>query len=250
MDLGIGGKRALVTGAGRGLGRIVALGLAAEGALLTVAGRTEDDLAEVVREMGAGEHRYFAADLDTDAGLAHVVGQLTAEPDGVDIVVHNLGGTLGVRDALASAADYERVWRHNLGVAIELNAALIPGMSERGWGRVVHVSSSSGALLDAALPYSVAKAALNAYVRGLGRSVAADGVVVTAVAPGPFVAPGGHWDIMGREHPERVQDLIVRRMPIGRLGTAEEVSDVVVFMCSERVSFCPGAVVPVDGGMM
>lgn len=249
MDLGIAEKRALVTAAGRGLGREIALQLAAEGATVTIAGRTESDLAAVVAEMGEGGHGYVVVDFGSDAAVEGLAKRVTSADAGVDIVVHNLGGTLGVRDPLSDAEQFASVMRHNLGVAQQLNAVLIPAMSAIGWGRAVHVSSSAAVLLDASLPYSVAKAALNAYVKGLGRAVASSGVVASAVMPGPFVAQGGHWDTMTREHPERVQDLIDRRLPVGRLASVDEIASVAVFLCSQQASYCAGAVFPADGGM-
>lgn len=252
MDLGLAGKRALVTGGGRGIGRACALALAREGVRVMVCARSGDDLAAVVAEMG-GEpagHRSFAVDLSEAEGPARLIG--AAEKEGIfrdpDIVVQNVGGTLRVREPLAPPEEWWRVWRFNVAVAIELTNAFIPPMRRRGSGRMIFVSSVSAFEQQGSLPYGVAKAALTAYARGIGRLVAADGVVVSTVVPGVVLTEGGSWERYLRENPEGVARFIEERLPRRRLGTAEEIADAVVFLASERAAAFVGSVVPIDGG--
>ena len=250
MELGIAGKTALVTGASRGLGREIALGLAREGARVAVVARSEADLATLVTQMGGAEggHLAVALDLMPEGAPSALTEELSASLGPLDIVVHNLGGTLDVRDPLAALEDWRSVWRLNLEIAIEMNRVLIPAMQGRKWGRVLHVSSLAAVRSGGSVPYSTVKAALNAYVAGLGRVVATDNVVVTAVMPGPIVTPGGHWERVARDDPEGAQAFLAQRIAAGRFGTPEEVSDFVTFLCSERASFFAGAILPIDGG--
>lgn len=251
MNLGLEGRRALVTAAGRGLGRSIALCLAREGAHVAVVARSAGDVARVVEEMGgAGEgHRGLTLDLALEGAprrLADDLAQTGFDP--IDIVVHNLGGTLDVTDPYCSIDDWRRVWRVNVEVAVELNLLLMPSMRERAWGRIVHVSSISAAENQGPVTYCAAKAALTAYARSLGRVLAPEGIVVTAVLPGAVFTDGGYWDTASRERPEHVTKYLAERMAIRRFGRPDEIGEVVTFLCSEHASFCVGSVVPIDGG--
>jgi len=250
MDLGIKGKRALVTGASRGLGRAVSLGLAEEGVKVAVVARDGLLISKVVKEMGPAACGHYGVTMDlTKNKSAEALKRKLEKNFGMpDIIVHNLGGTLGIKGPLADIADYQKVWRFNIGIAIELNRLFLPHMQRGKWGRIVHISSSAAVTADASLPYCSAKAALNAYVKGLGRNVAKDSVIVSAVMPGPFMYKGSHWDNVAREDPQRLRKLRARTA-LNRLAKPEEISGMVVFLCSERASFCAGSVVPVDGGI-
>jgi len=250
MELGVEGKHALVTGASRGLGRSIALALAREGAKVAVVSRTKSALETVLSEMGgvSAGHYGLVADLMTEHEPSRVLENIGARFGAPDIVVHNLGGTLGIQDLFGPLEDWWTVLRFNLGVAIEMNRRIVPEMQKRGWGRVVHVSSIAAKRSRDSVPYSTAKSALNAYVRGLGCSVAQDGVVVTAVMPGALASSGGHWDMVSRQNPEYASKYLAERMAIRRFGAPEEISDFILFLCSERASFFAGAVLPVDGG--
>lgn len=250
MELGISGKRALVTGAGRGLGESIAIKLAKEGARVAVVSRTRSDLSELLKKMGGREkgHYMIACDLTAAGAPEKVVTELKGNFGAPDILVNNLGGTLDITDPLCSIDDWQKVWRFNLGVAIELNLLLVPTMRERHWGRIVHISSISGVENQGPVTYCAAKAALNAYVRSLGRFLAPDGIVLTAVLPGAVFTEGGYWDAASKEHPEHVQKYLAERMAIHRFGRPEEISNLVAFLCSEHASFCIGSIVPVDGG--
>ena len=251
MELGLEGKRALVTGAGRGLGRSISLCLAREGACVAVVSRTACDIETLVTEMGgaASGHYGVAMDLVTEGAPSKLVDHLKRANFGpIDIVVHNLGGTLNIADPFCSVDDWRSVWRFNLEVAIELNLLLVPPMRERRWGRIVHISSISAMENHGPVTYCAVKAALTAYARSLGRVLAPEGIVVTAVLPGAVFTEGGYWDIASRERPEHVQKYLAERMAIRRFGEPDEIGNAVVFLCSEKASFFIGSVVLIDGG--
>ena len=251
MKLGMKGRRGLVTGAGRGIGRACALSLAREGVRVAVVSRTRVDLDSLVAEMG-GEgsgHCAVCMDLMVEGAPRELVVRLTElafEP--LDLVVHNMGGTLDVTDPFCGIEDWRRVWRFNFEIAVELNLLLVPGMQEREWGRVVHISSISAMENHGPVTYCTAKAALTAYTRSFGGVVAPDGVVVSAVLPGAVFTEGGYWDETSRTRPEHVQKYLAERQRIGRFGRPEEIGDYVAYLCSERASFNTGSIVPVDGG--
>jgi NAD(P)-dependent dehydrogenase (short-subunit alcohol dehydrogenase family) len=251
MDLGIAGKRALVTASGRGLGRGIAETLAREGAKVAVVSRTSQDIEDLLSEIGGTSegHIGFATDLESDGGPKSLLNYVrTNDFWPIDIVVHNLGGTLNVADPFCEIEDWRRVWRINMEVALELNQELLPSMRQRGWGRVVHISSIAAVENHGPVPYCSVKAALSAYSRSMGRVLAPEGVIMTSVLPGAVFTEGGYWDMVSRERPEHVEKYLADRMAINRFGKVDEVSGVVAFLCSDHASFCVGSMVPVDGG--
>jgi 3-oxoacyl-[acyl-carrier protein] reductase len=250
MDFGIKDKKAIVTGGGRGLGRGIALNLAKEGVKVAVVSRTPADVESIIKEMGGRKagHYGVALDLTKEGGPAELVKLLKKEFGDPDIVVHNLGGTLEITDPFCSIEDWRKVWRFNLEVAIKLNLLLLPKMKAKKWGRIVHISSISSMENHGPVSYCSIKAALTAYSRSIGRVVAPDGIIVTAVLPGAVFTEKGYWDIASKEKPEHVRKYLDERMAIKRFGTLDEIGTVVTFLCSEQASFCVGSIVPVDGG--
>jgi NAD(P)-dependent dehydrogenase (short-subunit alcohol dehydrogenase family) len=247
MDLGIRGRTALVTGGGRGLGRSIASCLAREGVRVAVVARTVTDVEAFVAAHG-GEHRGLACDLAEEGAPARMIAEVGAPFDRPDILVHNVGGTLDIADPYCSVADWRRVYRFNLEIAIELNVMLVPHMQRQKWGRVVHVSSIAALENQGPVPYCSIKAALNAYTRSFGRFVSADGVNVSAVMPGAVFTEAGYWDNASRERPEPVAKYLSERMAIKRFGTPDEIGQLVAFLCSQHASFIVGSAMLVDGG--
>ena len=251
MDLGIGGKRALITGGGRGIGAGIAQALADEGVRVAVVSRTLADVEETCERIGGvrAGHLPIEMDLLPEGAPAALVAELERSGFGrPEIVIHNLGGTLDLSDPFCSVEDWRKVWRFNLEVAVELNLLLVPPMQAHKWGRVVHISSISAVENHGPVPYCSVKAALTAYARSMGRVVAPDGVIMTAVLPGAVMTDGGYWDVASHERPDHVERYLADRMAIHRFGTLDEVSRLVAFLCSEYAGFCVGSIMPVDGG--
>lgn len=250
MNLGIQGKHALVTGAGRGLGEGICRALAMEGVKVFAVSRTHSDLEQLVTEMGgtAAGHRFLALDLAKHDGPKSLIAHLRSANLNPDIVVNNVGGNLGYTDPLGPVEEWRDVMRINVEVAIELNSAFIPSMRAARWGRVLHISSIAALENQGPPAYCAAKAALNAYVRSLGRYVAADNVVLTSLMPGAVFTPGGYWDVASRERPAHVEKYLQERMAVRRFGRIEEISGLAVFLCSELASFCIGSCFLADGG--
>ena len=146
MDLGIKGKRVLVTGASQGVGRATALAFAKEGCRVAILSRREEELRQVVFEMGGEEkgHDYYVVDLMKMGAPAAAVEELIQRGGDFDIIVHNVGGTLNIKDPLSLSSDWAKVWQFNLGIAIDINAVVVPPMQQKKWGRVIHISSISG----------------------------------------------------------------------------------------------------------
>lgn len=236
MDLGLAGKRAVVTGATRGLGLAVAQALRAEGA----------EVLRVARG-GAGEGA-FAADLTEEAGAQAVAAEVARRwPDGLDILVCNVGSGRSVPPGTETAAEWRRVLDLNLFTAIHAIEAL-RGQLRTG-GAIVCISSiAARRAIGAPVTYSAAKAALESLVANLARPLAADGVRIVGVAPGNMLFPGSVWETKLAEDTAAVEVMLARDVPMKRLGTAAEVADVVAFLASPRAGFVTGTVVTADGG--
>lgn len=252
MDLGIQGRQALVTGASRGIGRAVCEALLGEGVRVAAAARSTDDLAslrEAAARFGTENLLTCEVDLEREEGPQKLIDEMVSSSFGnIDIIVHNVGGTLSINDPFCTLKDWRRVQRLNLEVAVELNSYFLPKMQERKWGRIVSVSSISGVENHGPIPYCAAKAALNAYTRSMGRLVSRDGIAMSAILPGAIFTEGGYWDTATRERPEHVQKYLSERMAIQRFGTLDEVSQMTVFLCSQYAGFCVGTIVSLDGG--
>jgi 3-oxoacyl-[acyl-carrier protein] reductase len=250
MELGLSGRGAFITGASRGIGAACARVLAAEGARVAICARDAMQLETLMTELGGASagHRALALDLAETGGPERAVAWLAEAMGDVDIVVHNLGGTLGVREPLGPAADWERVLHFNLGIAIDLNAGLVPPMRERRYGRIVAISSLAAFEHQGSIPYSVGKAALTAYVRGMGRTLAPDGVVFSAVVPGVIASEGNTWGELLRREPAEAQRYIEERIPRGQFGTPEEIAQAVAFLAGRHADPFAGSIVPLEGG--
>lgn len=250
MDLGISGKVALVTAAGRGLGSSIAKILAREGARVIINSRTKSDLGSLIDEMGGDSEGHLALPLDIsiEGAPQELINSILEKVGAPDIVVHNLGGNLDVTDPFCPIENWRSVMRLNVEVPVEMNRILVPLMQKKGWGRVCHVSSISALENQGPPAYCAAKSALVAYARSFGRYVSANGVIVTTILPGAVFTEGGYWDTASQKRPSHVQNFIRERMSIGRLGRLEEIGEVVAFMVSRLSSFCVGSAFLVDGG--
>jgi 3-oxoacyl-[acyl-carrier protein] reductase len=239
MDLGIKGRLALVVGASRGMG-------------LAVAAELEQAGCRVIRVARSIEASTTACQVDvTDPDrLNAFIDAMHREHGAPDIIVHVAGGSVvggtTIRESLAPWSEYQKVLQLNLGAAHEINRLFVPIMAAKGWGRVVHFSSNGVKLGTGRAPYIAAKSAVEGYVQIMSREYSKHGVVITAVAPGPIHTPG----LFIYEQDEAwTKAFWEKYVPMGRWGRDEEVAAAVALLCSERASYMPGAVVPVDGGM-
>jgi 3-oxoacyl-[acyl-carrier protein] reductase len=249
VDLGLAGKVAIVTGSSRGIGRGIATRLAEEGAHVVLCARGEDDLDEAVRSIaGPGRAVGIVADVTTPEGAAAVVAAAVEQLGGVDIVVNNVGGSGAKTFEEMDAADLQAVLDKNLFPAVNVSRAALPSLRSRGGGVIAMISSIWGREGGGAPSYNVAKAAELSLAKAMATDLAKDGVRVFSVAPGSTLFPGGSWERRTREDPNGIAAFIERELPFGRLGTVDEIADVVTFLVSDRATWVVGTCVTVDGG--
>jgi NAD(P)-dependent dehydrogenase (short-subunit alcohol dehydrogenase family) len=250
VDLQLAGKAALVTGGSRGIGRAVALRLASEGCSVAICARGGEDLDRTVgelRDCGAKACSVLA-DVGQDGAVEHFVAEAAARLGRVDLLVANAGPSVGERRFLVSTPeDWRQNFELNVGHTARAIRACVPHMQQVGGGAVVITASISGWKPAPYPQHGSAKAAVIYLAMELGRELAAEGIRVNAVSPGCILSPGGDWDSFRNRAPERFAGFIERDFPFGRLGTPEEVADVVTFLLSERASWVSGTQICVDG---
>lgn len=250
MDLELTGKRALVTGATRGLGRAIAARLAEEGCALAICARDPDEVeraAEELRSRGVAVHA-GAVDI-TDAGaLERFVAAAGETLGGLDLLVANAGGAAGgSRLGDTTADDWRTTFDLNVVHAAVAARAALPLMRAAGGGAMVFIASISGTRPQPRAQYAAAKAAEIHLAASLGREFGPDGIRVNALSPGSILFPGGGWDERRKSDPTAFEEWVRDEFPLGRLGRAEEVADVACFLLSARASWISGTDIVVDG---
>ncbi|MGF1452618.1 MAG: 3-oxoacyl-ACP reductase FabG [Opitutales bacterium] len=247
MDLQLNQRKALVTGAGRGIGRAIAEALAAEGAHVICVSRNENscgEAAEAIRSAG-GSAESRAVDVADGAAVEAAAADLLKQHECVDILVNNAGIT---RDGLLfrmSDDDWNAVLQTNLTSCFTWSKAIVRPMTRQRWGRVINITSVSGRAGNAGQTnYAAAKAGMIGFTMSLAREVASRSVTVNALAPG-FI----ETDMTGAL-PADMQDTVKGNIPLKRFGQPGEIASLAAFLASERAGYITGQTFSVDGGMI
>jgi len=241
MDLGISGKTALVTGASAGIGRGIALALAAEGVRLAVTARRRDRLEALEKEAGA-KLAIIVQDFMQPEAPQRIAQAALAALGGVDILVNNAGGSRPFKID-ASETQWEEALTLNFTRQRQLAHALLGQMMTRKWGRIVNITGKSEP--EGVNGAFAAKAAMHAWAKGLSREVGKHGITVNSIPPGRILSE----QIERNYTPEYRAWQSEHEIPVGEYGKPEDIANLVCFLASPRARYITGAVIPVDGGL-
>ena len=249
MDLGLRGKVAMVSGASRGIGRAIALGLAAEGCRLSLCARGKEGLEQVAQEVhGRGaEALALVVDVTNEGDARRWVEETRNRFGQVDVLVNNVGGSRPGGNLAASREDWHGGFALNFFSALDLCRLVVPLMREQKSGCIINIASIYGREWGGPMTYNAAKAAMISLSKEMARELAPQGIRVNSVAPGSILFPGGSWERRQKENPQAIATFVKTEIPFGRFGTPEEVADVVVFLASDRACWVSGACINVDG---
>ena len=245
MDLGIDGRIALVTGASKGIGRGIAEALAREGATVAVASRSKERIEAAAGEIGARAYVHDTGDVD---GAPALVERVEADIGPLDVLVTNTGGPPPNPDALSFSRDqWENAYQDLVLSPMALIEAAVPGMRERGFGRILNISSTAAREPIPGLMLSSAhRSGMLATFRTLAGKLAADGVTLNTILPGR-IATGRLESLYGSL--DAAEEVAREEVPAKRLGRPEEIAAAAAFLCSTQAGYVTGQALAVDGGL-
>lgn len=248
MKIDLGGKRAIVCGGSRGIGRAIAIGMATAGASVSICARGEEALEAARKDVAAagnGTVHAMACDLANEASINTYIAAASQALGGVDILVNNASG-FGSTDDVAG---WEASYKVDIMATVHATHAALEHL-RAAKGCIINISSISALRSSArTAPYGAAKAAVIHYTLSQAAMYAKDGVRVNCIAPGSIEFPGGSWEKRKTSAP-KLYDAILRSIPFGRLGHPEEIANVAVFLASPLASWVTGQAISVDGGQL
>jgi len=251
MDLGLRQKVAVITGGSRGIGKGIALSLAAEGCRVVICARQEATLQEAAKEIQSkgAEVLALALDITNPKHAPTLVNETLARFGGIDILVNNAGGNRRGAFAERTDAEWDEVLALNLTSHVRVSRAVLPQMRAQGGGAIIFISSIFGRESggEGLALYNTTKSGLISVAKIMAVELAKDNIRVNSVAPGSIRFPGGSWDKRCVQDPQGMAEFVKHEIPMGRFGTVEEIANVVTFLASERASWVSGACVNVDG---
>ena len=251
MNLNLGNKNVLITGASRGIGFAIAKSFLQEGAKTCPVSRGSSALYDNEKKLknnyGPDSVGAFKCDCTDMQSLKHLKQEVTKKWNTIDVVIVNVGDGKSVADALPNDEQWKKIWTSNFESALQTARTFLP-MLEKSHGVLLFISSIAGMeAFGAPTDYSTAKAAIIALSKNMARKLAPS-VRVNVIVPGNVYFEGGSWDEKIQQDKNHVDEVIRLSVPMNRFATPQEIADSAVFLCSDRASFTTGATLVIDGG--
>ena len=248
MKIDLNRKIALVTGGATGIGKGIAKALSDVNASVIITSRNKKSISETLKILN-NKCVGYNFDLSKKNELMKLNKIIKKKYKRIDILINNIGHTLGVKDPFSRIEKWEDVMNLNFLTAVNTTNTIIPYMKKNNWGRIINITSIAGIEISGPASFNASKAALTAYTRSVGRQLALEkrDIVMTAVAPGVIATEKGHWNkkTIKTKH---AQNYLKHRTALGRFGTIDEFTGIIVFLCSEKASFFHGSIIQPDGG--
>ena len=243
------GKRIIVTGASKGLGAEACKALEERGAKIAMLSRSKRKMDKLISKFkNPFNHISIRVDLINDREIKSAIKKAIKFLKNIDIVLHIAGGGFGLKEKLIQNRDLNTLLQINLGAVAEINRLVVSSKYKKNFLRLVHVGSIASYEAVGSVGYNVAKSALAAYVRSLGRELYKNKVIVTGILPGAFIAPGNAMERLRKKNIKDYKKFIKNRLPRSLMGSANEVLPMLLFLCSKHSSMMGGCLVPIDAG--
>jgi len=242
-------KKIILTGASKGLGAETCKVLASKGARIAMLSRSKIEMDKLRNVMkNSSNHISIKVDLLKNRQINTAVQKAKKFLKEVDIIIHIAGGGYGLKEALIKNTDLKTLFQINLGAAAEINKLVVNDKRKNHDLKLIHVGSIASNEAVGSVGYNVAKSALAAYVRSLGRELYRHKVLVTGILPGGFIANGNAMDRLKIKKIETYKKFIKTRLPRGIMGKVEEVIPMLLFLCSKHSTMMGGCLIPMDAG--
>ena len=249
MKLKIKNKTALIIGASKNIGKNICIALAKGKVSLIMIARSKEKLIKLKKEVDkySTQNSIIQIDLSIKSNIHKLIKKVSRKHKKIDIIIHNLGGSLGIKDPFSSSSKWQKVWNMNLGYSIDINNYFIPKMIKNKWGRIVHISSAITTSFDGYSPYASAMCVLEGYIKSVSKVVSKNDVIINGIAPGLIDKEEGYFNYLKHNNVSELNKYYRNRLPIHRMCTQGEVSNTIVFLCSDLSSYLPGVIIKQDG---
>lgn len=245
MSKAFEGKKVLITGGSKGIGKGIAQAFYSEGADVGILARSEEGLKAAKEEIG--DIQTYVCDVTVDEERQNTFQRFIETFGGIDVLVNNAGGSSGGKIADTSMEQFTLAMETNYFQAVHFSKMAYEQMKERG-GAVINITSIFGKEAGGKATYNNAKAALISFTKAAGNEWIKDGVRVNSIAPGSILHPTGNWQKRIEENPEAMERFVEQNIPAGRFGNVEEVADAALFLASQEARWLVGTTLTADGG--
>ena len=250
MIISLKNKKALVTGGGTGIGQYIVKALAEAGAKVAFTSRTKSHLDDTFKLLKNNKSHFgYKIDLSKLEKIPKFKKILNKKFGKIDILINNIGHTLDIKDPFCPINDWKKVMNLNFFTSVSMVNNFIDDMKKKNWGRIINITSVAGMEISGPSTFNASKAALTAYTKSVGRALALEkrNVVMTAVAPGIVITKKGHWNFKTSKS-KHAKKYLKNRSALGRFGTADELTGIIVFLSSDKASFFHSSIIHADGG--